>query len=95
MVNVIAKADIKLENIDKAIELYRELAKATRKEEGCIKYDIIQNLQDKNFLIVVEEWESEGYLKAHFNTEHFVRLVPEIGKLANVKSEVHVCKKII
>ncbi len=95
MINVIAKANIKPENIGKAIELYAELAAETRKEKGCLKYDIIQNMKEKHFLIVVEEWESEKHLEAHFNAEHFKRLVPEIGELANAKSEVHVCRKII
>ena len=52
------------------IEGARSCIDATRKEEGCLSYDYVQDTQDPNKLVVVERWSSRAALDAHLKTAH-------------------------
>lgn len=95
MVKVVAKNFIQEDKINEAIELYKELVEKTRKEEGCIKYELCQDTQNLTILTMIEEWEDRDFLEKHFKTEHFTRIVPRIGKLLARDKEVNIYNKII
>lgn len=62
----LAKAD-KVEELKAALE---SLVEPTRKEEGCISYQIFQNNNDPNEFTFFEEWASQDAINAHFTTSH-------------------------
>lgn len=95
MVIVVAKNFIQEDKINEAIELYKELVEKTRKEQGCIKYELCQDTQNPTILTMIEEWEDRDFLEKHFKTEHFTRIVPMIGKLLARDKEVNIYNKII
>jgi quinol monooxygenase YgiN len=64
-----------------ALEVYRELVEATRREAGCLSYELLQRVDDSTRFVLVEEWESQDHLDAHTRTEHFTRLVAELEQL--------------
>ena len=78
MVRVIAHNYIGKEHLDKANELFREMIAATLKEDGCIEYTLQMQDGDDTHYVFIEAWESEEALKAHFETEHFKRIIPQI-----------------
>lgn len=43
----------------------------SRKEEGCLLYNIYQLPNKPTEFVVVETWENEAYLKAHGQSEHY------------------------
>jgi len=45
---------------------------ATRREPGCISYDLHQSLTDEDTLVFVERWENRQALEAHFKTPHLI-----------------------
>lgn len=52
----------------------------TRKEKGCIQYDLIEETDNKGTFLVVETWENQQALDAHNTSKHFsdfVELVKE------------------
>lgn len=53
-----------------------KLAELSRKENGCIGYDIFENSIDTTSLLILETWQNEQALAAHERTEHFTSLVP-------------------
>lgn len=93
MVKVIAKSYAKEDNLDRILELSREMVEKTVQENGCIKYELFQDVKDPNTLIIIEEWESQEALNNHMASEHFKRIVPLLSELRE-KSEVSVCKKL-
>jgi len=95
MVKVVAKNCIQEEKINEVIELYKELVEETRKEEGCIKYELYQDTQNPSILTMIEEWEDRSYLERHFKTEHFTRIVPMIGQFLAGDKEVNIYNKIV
>ena len=49
-----------------------KLVEPTRKEKGCINYDLHQDNENENLFIFYENWESEELLKAHTQSAHFI-----------------------
>lgn len=95
MIKVVAKKLVNEGKVEEVIKLYEELVKETRKEEGCIKYELYQDEKDPRVLAVIEEWESRDALEKHMNSEHFVRIVPMIGELAEKKKDMNIYNKLI
>ncbi|CAJ1954804.1 unnamed protein product [Cylindrotheca closterium] len=75
-IHVTVVKDVPAEKQQKWLEMAKELASETWKEDGCISYDFVRSTEKQNRFIIVEEWESQAHLDAHFNTPHFQTLVP-------------------
>jgi quinol monooxygenase YgiN len=80
MIKVVAKNKVMKDKIDVVINLYKELVIATRKEDGCIIYELYQDETDSSVLTMIEEWVDKDSLDKHMNTEHFKRIVPMVGE---------------
>lgn len=93
MIKVIAKSIIKDGELEKVINLYDELVQKTRQEDGCISYELFQDINNENIVTIVEQWESEEHLEAHKKTEHFTRIVPQISD-KRLNSEINILHKI-
>lgn len=70
----------------KVIEIVKELVAFSLRDKGCIDYDLYGSMTNDDRLMIVETWETREDLKAHSETEHFCRLVPEMQKLAKTIS---------
>jgi quinol monooxygenase YgiN len=46
------------------------LLEPTRREPGCIHYELLVNREDPGDLVFVEEWQNEEALRAHLETPH-------------------------
>jgi len=87
MVKVIAHNFLLKENIEKAMPLYKEMVAETRKEDGCIQYDLLRDDKDETHFVFVETWESQAHLEAHFKSAHFVKIIPAVGELGDKSRE--------
>lgn len=92
---LIAKKLIKEGKLEEVIKLYEELVEFSRKEEGCIAYELYQDEKDSRILAVIEEWQSKDALEKHKNSQHFTRLVPMIGELTEKKFDMDMYNKLI
>ena len=54
----------------------------TRKEKGCIKYELLQNQADPTDFTFVEEWESADLLELHLGSTHIQEAVQKLEGLA-------------
>lgn len=70
MICVIADIRIRAEYREVFFAAARDMLAATRAEDGCIRYDLMQNIEDPDRMTFVEEWESREHLSAHFETAH-------------------------
>src|SRR5262245_9809409 len=55
--------------------------KATRKEKGCLVYDLNRDASDPTRYEVYERWQSIADLEAHLNSGHIKALLAELGGL--------------
>lgn len=95
MIKVVAKNSVEEENIEEYLNLCKELVEETRKEEGCIKYELYQDEKDPTILTMIEEWESREALDKHMDAEHFTRIVPMLGKFRTKQYGVNIYNKLI
>jgi quinol monooxygenase YgiN len=58
-------------NLNEAIELLKTLVTETRKEEGCLQYDLVEDRDTPSSFLMIEEWETEAHHSQHIHTEHF------------------------
>lgn len=70
---------------DKVAELKSlllSIMEPTRKEQGCIKYELLQNQADPTDFTFVEEWESAALLELHLGSTHIQAAVQKLEGLA-------------
>ena len=51
----------------------RALMGPTRKEEGCLRYDLYRSAEGPAAYLLYEIWESRAHHTAHTKTDHFTR----------------------
>jgi quinol monooxygenase YgiN len=93
MIKVVAKSKVMNDKIELILNLYEELVAATRKEEGCIIYELYQDETDSSVLTMIEEWVDKAALDKHMKTEHFCRIVPMVGEFV-IESGLNIYHKV-
>jgi quinol monooxygenase YgiN len=71
-VHVIAIFYAEIGKEDEMESVLRDLIEPTRRETGCIRYDLLRSLKGAQYVefVFVEEWVSEEALDAHGQSEH-------------------------
>ena len=67
---VVATVTAKADTVEEVKAELNKLIEPTRKEEGCINYDLHQSKEDTTVFIFHENWDSEAHLDAHLETPH-------------------------
>ena len=70
MIYVIATLTIKPDTLDVVAEAAQRCIAATRREKGCVSYDLNASLTDPQTLVFVERWETRDDLTAHSKQPH-------------------------
>ena len=70
MIYVIATLRAKSGKLPQLLEAARAVIAGTRKEEGCIFYDLNQSITDPGQVVFVERWTSREALAKHFEQPH-------------------------
>ncbi len=69
-VKVLARITARPDKLEELRSLLLDLVKETRKEKGCISYQLPQSKADPGDFTFVEEWESDSAIDAHLTTVH-------------------------
>ena len=93
MISVVAKNIVKDNKIEEFKSLAEKLIEETLKEKGCIEYSIYEDTKNKNILTFIEKWEDMEVLKAHFETSHFKKIVPQFKEMTE-GGDINIYKKI-
>ena len=78
MLKLVAKFIIKEDKIDEFKKYTEELVTETRKEKGCISYQLFQDINDSKILTFIEEWENQKSIDNHNNSKHITELLPKL-----------------
>lgn len=73
-VTVVARLKAKPGLENKVKEELLKMVEATRKERGCLNYDLHVDESDPGQFLFYENWVSRMALENHFDTEHFKNL---------------------
>lgn len=93
-VTVVAKLKAKAGLEEKVKSELMTMVAETRKENGCINYDLHVDKQDSGTFLFYENWVSQNALDAHFETPHFVRLHKMSDELFAVPAEIKIMSMV-
>ena len=82
MLIVVAEVGIEEGSVDGVRDALRTMETETLKESGCDTYAFSIDVSDPTTMRIIERWESEEALAAHFKAPHmaaFQAKVPEFG----------------
>ena len=66
---------------DATVSAILEIVRETRKEPGCLRYVVTEDVEHPDTLRVFEAWASWESLEAHFITPHMNRFRSRVGGL--------------
>jgi quinol monooxygenase YgiN len=91
MIKVIAKITIKENMINDFTRGALELVTESKKESGCITYQLFQDVNIKNEFTFIEEWLTPEALHNHMNSKHFQDIMPKLSALSEKELDISVC----
>lgn len=80
-VYLLAEIEAKENHAESLLSLLEHLVRESRKEEGCITYELLQDKDKPERFIMREQWQSEEILKQHQKTHHFQDFVAKAQDL--------------
>lgn len=78
MIKVTAKCTIKKDRVEAFKTVIKQIVDGAREEEGCIAYDLFQDLNDETIFFLIESWENAETLEAHGKAGGTNPLVPQM-----------------
>lgn len=73
---------------DAFIALLTATMQGSQEEPGCVIYRFTADLSDPHTFFLIELWQDEAALAAHFKGAAFMNFVAKIGELGRVDSSV-------
>lgn len=66
-----------------------DLIAPTRREAGCLSYDLHESITEPGLFFFYESWKNEEALSLHFQTSHILELQKKSGELLAEPLELH------
>jgi len=85
---VIARVKARADKVDELRSVLSSLAELTRKESGCISYNLLQNNEDPTDFALAEEWESKQALESHIAAKHFRDAQAKLAGIVTAKADI-------
>lgn len=67
---IVARIEAKKDKVDLVKSELIKLIEPTRKEQGCLQYDLHQENENPAIFIFYENWENRELWKIHMNNDH-------------------------
>ena len=87
-IRVIALFKSKPEKVEALKIFLTKFIEPTRKERGCLKYELHQNTSDVTDFAFIEEWENNETLDQHLASPHIQAALPHIGEFLTVNPDI-------
>jgi quinol monooxygenase YgiN len=71
-IKVVAIAETTADRAEELRSVCLGLIEPTRKEDGCISYELYQDTNNPGIFTFIENWQSKEQLEIHLNTPHLV-----------------------
>jgi quinol monooxygenase YgiN len=95
MIKVVSKFTVKEKGIQEFKGIAAELIAETRKESGCISYQLFQDVNDSKILTFIEEFKGIDSLAHHLQTPYFRSILPKLQELTTEKEESNIYSLLI
>jgi quinol monooxygenase YgiN len=78
---VVAIAETSADRAEELKSVCLGLIEPTRKEKGCISYELFQDTRNPGRFTFIENWQSKEHLDVHLKTPHLVKAGEAFGKI--------------
>ncbi len=78
---VIARVKARPDKVNELRSALNSLIEPTRKEPGCLSYNLLQNNEDPTEFAFVEEWRNDAALESHLSSRHFKEAAVKLSSL--------------
>lgn len=86
---IVALFQFKENDLMDALELLKKLVFETRKEEGCLQYDLIEDHTNKGVFFIMELWESDEHLHQHNGSDHLMNFRNQSASMLEKSAQVY------
>ena len=93
-IGVVVEECVKEGQLEAYLEHMAETVELTKKEDGCIAYDIYEDADGSGKIAILELWESQEALDNHMASEHFQRLIPSAVDFLSEPHGIRVFNKL-
>lgn len=87
--HIVALFQFKESDLMDALELLKKLVFETRKEEGCLQYDLIEDNTNKGVFFIVELLESDEHHHHHNGTDHLMNFRNQSASMLEKSAQVY------
>jgi quinol monooxygenase YgiN len=91
---VVAIAETSTEKAEELKSICLGLIEPTRKENGCISYELYQDTTNPGRFTFIEHWQSKEHLDIHLKTPHLVAAGEAFGKILTKELMILMLNKI-
>ena len=91
---LIARLKVKADKIEAARSAALAIVEPSRKETGCINYDIHQSIEDETVFFWHETWINKVALDEHFATPFFQEFFAIVGEVAAEPPQINLTSMI-
>lgn len=94
-IKVVARILANLDSVNQVRSILSGVVEPTRKETGCISYELLQNRIDPTDFTFVEEWESDAAIDEHLKTQHVMAALTKLSGLVSVPPDIRTYKLVL
>ena len=95
MIHVLARITVKPESVDAAHDVLTTLVNASRKEPGCIDYQLLQKADAAHVFQTVELWADQASVDAHMAAANVGAAIAAAGPLFTAPPEIVAFNKLL
>lgn len=90
---IVAIMTVKPEAVNDILPIFQAVVQGSQEEEGCIFYNLHQDVANPTKFVMLEEWKSQDAIDFHNSTDHY-KTFREGSKDLIEKSEVSILKLV-
>jgi len=87
-IRVIAHVMSKADSVEQVRTILSALVEPTRRESGCVSYNLLEQQSEPGQFSTVEEWASVEAEEAHFSTPHILSALQQLSGLLAAEPDI-------
>jgi quinol monooxygenase YgiN len=91
---LVARLKVRADAVEEAKRLALGITDDSRREEGCINYDVHQAIDDPTVFVWHETWKDKAALENHFELPYFKEFFAAASKLAAEDPQITITRMI-
>lgn len=80
-IRVVAQVVARTDKISEVQAILQDIVAPTRRETGCLSYQLLHHRSNPAMFLFIEEWTDEQAIDAHFGTVHIQQALAKVTPL--------------